>query len=155
MSPEKTTSSADEATVEIASPSQLSACLAIRRRVFIEELGIDESIELDDEDSQAIHFVARIGDFALGTARLRIIEGQAKAERVAVLAANRRAGIGERLMHAMESKARERGHRHLALHAQESAISFYLRLGYRPEGEKFYEAGIPHQTMSKTLTDGP
>ena len=37
------------------------------------------------------------------------------------------------------------------LHAQESAIDFYTRLGYVAEGERFLEADIPHLAMGKRL----
>jgi predicted GNAT family N-acyltransferase len=39
----------------------------------------------------------------------------------------------------------------LVLSAQESALEFYLRLGYRVEGERSFEAGIPHRKMRKAL----
>jgi predicted GNAT family N-acyltransferase len=34
------------------------------------------------------------------------------------------------------------------LHAQVPAMSFYLRAGFVPEGELFYEANIPHYKMT-------
>jgi predicted GNAT family N-acyltransferase len=39
------------------------------------------------------------------------------------------------------------------LSAQETVTAFYERLGYRVESERFFEAGIPHRKMSKTLRD--
>ena len=87
----------------------------------------------------------------MGTARLRQVEGAAKAERVAVLESRRRAGTGRALMDAIEAEARKLGMRELVLNAQEAVIPFYLRLGYRVHGKRFIEANIPHQRMSKPL----
>ena len=41
--------------------------------------------------------------------------------------------------------------REVLLHAQASAVGFYLRRGFRPVGDAFEEAGIPHQAMAITL----
>ena len=38
--------------------AELEACLGIRRCVFIEELGVPESDELDSLDSDCTHFLA-------------------------------------------------------------------------------------------------
>ena len=43
------------------------------------------------------------------------------------------------------------GGRLLTLHARETAVAFYLRLGYRVVGEPFVEVTIPHRTMEKLL----
>lgn len=50
-----------------------------------------------------------------------------------------------------ESVAKLRGHERLMLHARESAVPFYLRLGYEIEGEPFTEVGLTHRLMSKSL----
>ena len=39
----------------------------------------------------------------------------------------------------------------VSLHARETAIGFYARLGYVPEGERYLENGIPHLTMRRQL----
>ena len=54
-------------------------------------------------------------------------------------------------MARLEEAARARGHRELMLHAQESAIGFYEKLGYDAVGERFIEADIPHLEMRKAL----
>ena len=83
------------------------------------------------------------------TARLRFVEGTAKAERVAVLDEHRRKGVGAALMNALEEEASRRGSATVVLHAQEASIPFYESLGYRADGERFFEAGIPHRRMCK------
>ena len=39
----------------------------------------------------------------------------------------------------------------MVLHAQSTAVGFYLRHGFTPEGQEFQTAGIPHQTMRRVL----
>ena len=64
----------------------LAACHAVRRIVFVDEQQVEAALEWDDLDELAEHFLARRDDDGtpLGTARLRIVGGHAKAERVAV-----------------------------------------------------------------------
>jgi predicted GNAT family N-acyltransferase len=75
----------------------------------------------------------------------------AKLGRMAVLATVRGAGVGRPLLQALVSAARERGDREVMLHAQASAVGFYLRAGFAPRGPAFEEAGITHQEMSLKL----
>jgi predicted GNAT family N-acyltransferase len=134
--------------------AELLACLALRRRVFIEEQGVPEADELDALDPVCAHFLAweANGGPAVGTARLWITpEGTAKAQRVAVLPFARGEGIGAALMAAVEEEARRRGHKELVLGAQLSAVPFYERLGYEGYGEVFDDAGIPHWMMRRAL----
>ncbi len=137
--------------------AELERCLEIRRRVFIEEQGVEESLELDGLEGECIHFLVfpdaseRFAD-AIGTARLWTDPtGVAKAQRVAVLASERKSGAGRALMRAIEEAARDRGHDSLLLGAQCDAIPFYERLGYLAFGEVFDDAGIPHRMMQLRL----
>mgnify|MGYP000479080999 CR=1 FL=1 len=138
----------------------LEACRALRRAVFIEEQQVPEALEWDGLDGDARHFLAidssaRIqsapGALALGAARMRVVEGHAKAERVAVRQDVRTLGIGRFLMLAIEAHARRLGLAVVVLHAQVAAIPFYERLGYRAHGDVFLSAGIDHREMTRIL----
>lgn len=133
-------------------PDELSACRAIRRAVFILEQAVSEADEWDGLDAQCLHFVAELDGRPVGTARLRTTaDGEAKAQRVAVLAACRGRGVGAALMAALEAEAWRRGHRRVILGAQVQAVGFYERCGYRVFGEPFDDAGIPHRWMGRDL----
>jgi predicted GNAT family N-acyltransferase len=54
-------------------------------------------------------------------------------------------------MGKVESFAKKQGIKQLKLNAQTHAIPFYSKLGYEIVSDEFYEAGIPHQSMSKTI----
>lgn len=133
----------------------LEACHALRRLVFVEEQGVETALEWDDLDPLAEHFLARRAEdgVAVGTARLRVVAGRAKAERVAVHAEARRSGVGRFLMRALEERARAQGCDAVLLNAQLSALPFYEALGYVAEGPVFEEAGIDHRAMRRGLSD--
>ena len=126
---------------------------AVRQTVFVGEQGIPAALELDAADAQALHAVAynRLGQ-ALGTGRLLDhAPGIGRIGRMAVLASVRGAGIGRLLLDRLVQMARERGDHEVILHAQSSAIGFYGRAGFTPQGPPFEEAGIPHQEMALGL----
>jgi predicted GNAT family N-acyltransferase len=141
------------AQVTLADAADLPHCQSVRHEVFVKGQGVPAELDADGLDPQCIHFVARIDGRVVGTARLRDVAGAAKAERVAVLEPERGLGTGRALMLGLESEARARGYTLLVLSAQETVTAFYERLGYRVESERFFEAGIPHRKMSKTLRD--
>ncbi|MCZ6463919.1 MAG: GNAT family N-acetyltransferase [Proteobacteria bacterium] len=137
--------------IELAGADDLLTCWAIRRQVFVEGQGVPEAIDRDGLDGACTHFLAHWNQRPVGTARLRPLPGEAKAERVAVVEAVRGLGVGRLLMEALETHAARTGFPRLVLHAQESAIDFYTRLGYEAEGERFLEADILHLAMAKRL----
>lgn len=136
---------------------EIAACLRIRRIVFIEEQGVPEQDELDDLDPICRHFLALpskespLRD-AIGTARITFLDGDtAKAQRVAVLQAQRRSGVGAALMFAIEGEAARAGRSWLLLSSQLTALRFYERLGYEAYGETFLDAGIEHRMMRRQV----
>lgn len=75
-----------------------------------------------------------------------------KVRQVAVATNQQGQGLGRKIMAACEGHAREKGYETVALHARETAVPFYLGLGYSLEGEPFEEVGIPHRKMTKSLS---
>jgi predicted GNAT family N-acyltransferase len=125
---------------------------ALRRLVFIEEQGVDEALEWEAADLTAAHFLAWQGSEPIGTARLLPLDAdQGKLTRMAVLAPFRQQGVGRALVQRVEAYALAEGLRALQLDAQLQALGFYSRLGYSASGEVFWDAGIAHRRMHKTL----
>jgi predicted N-acetyltransferase YhbS len=60
-------------------------------------------------------------------------------------------GLGTRLVRALEDEVGRRGFREVVLHARDTAVGFYARLGYAPVGVPYSEVGIPHQNMRRAL----
>ena len=130
-------------TIARAAPHEIATCLAIRRAVFIDEQGVAETLEVDGLDADARHYLARLDGHAIATARVRMVSGVAKVQRVAVLAHARGTGAGAAIMRFVMSDMPGP----FTLGSQEAAVGFYERLGYRVTGEPFMDAGIPHRTM--------
>ncbi|HSX71433.1 GNAT family N-acetyltransferase [Pseudomonas subflava] len=116
----------------------------IREAVFVAEQAVPAELEWDDEDIEAMHFLACEGDYPIGTARL-LADGQ--IGRVSVLKDWRGLKVGDALMRAAIEAAEERGQREQRLSAQVHAAAFYERLGFCIEGDEYLEAGIPHVMM--------
>lgn len=137
--------------VRVASPEDMDACFALRRIVFVQEQRVSEEEEWDGLDSACLHFLATNDGVPVGTARLRELDGKAKAERVAVLLEARGLGVGRAVMDALHEQARIQGLTKVVLAAQLTAIPFYERLGYAAWGDEFDDAGIPHRWMDRAL----
>lgn len=136
--------------IDVASDQDaLAASTAIRRRVFVDEMGIDAVLEQDGTPADVRVFVARTGHGeAIATGRYRIKDGAVKFERIATLKAHRGIGVGRQLMECMQRDARARHPlARLVLNAQATAIPFYLKLGWQVVGEPFVEAGVAHAAM--------
>lgn len=143
-------------SLEIGETRDIALCRALRRAVFIEEQGVSEADELDDQDEAALHLVAREGAEALGCARLLILGRTGKIGRVCVLARARGRGIGAALIRAAVARFATRGDLlEVKLGAQTHAIGFYAALGFQPVGEIYDDAGIPHRDMILSLPSAP
>jgi predicted GNAT family N-acyltransferase len=134
-----------------ASSDLMPAVFALRHQVFVVEQAVPPELERDEFDRIAIHLVALRGNDVIGTLRLVVSGSSAKIGRMAVLAADRKNGVGSRLMDRAVEIAETMGVKEIELHAQLTAQAFYARLGYREEGEVFEEAGIAHVTMRKRI----
>ena len=120
-------------------------CFSIRRNVFVKEQNISGKIEFDDENVDATYFIAQCKDVFVGTARYRLTDFGIKLERFAVLKSYRNLGVGKKL--ALYILNSIKGEKVIYLHAQESVINFYSKLGFKRIGGQFFEAEIPHQKM--------
>ena len=60
-------------------------------------------------------------------------------------------GIGASMMNFAELLARDKGYKKLIMHARETALGFYEKLGYKVVGDRFLEVTIPHFVMEKKL----
>lgn len=129
----------------------IAAALEIRRRVYVEEQGIDLEEDIDGKDPEAIHLLALDGDHPVGTARLLISGDVGKIGRVAVLKAARGRGLGRALVLFAVEELTRRNVSRATLSAQSYAVGFYEALGFAAFGPEFMDAGIPHREMVRAL----
>ena len=126
-------------------PQDAAAIAQVRRHVFIEEQGVPEAMEWEEQDGRCDWFLAESADGdAVGVARLT---PEGRVGRMAVVPPWRGRGVGSALLDAVLAKAGERAYGWVSLHAQSHALAFYARAGFREEGPEFMEAGIPHRKM--------
>ncbi|HJU26184.1 MAG TPA: GNAT family N-acetyltransferase [Rhodanobacteraceae bacterium] len=129
--------------------SERDALLAIRDNVFVLEQRVPVDLDRDDDDPLSVHVLARAMDGTpIGTGRLA---PDGRIGRMAVVSAWRGRGVGTVLLQTLLELARGRKFDSVTAHAQRSAARFYLRHGFKPEGEPFDEAGIPHLHMRRPI----
>ena len=78
-------------------------------------------------------------------------EKTVQLRQMAVLSGLQGKGIGRVLMSFAENLSRDRGYKRLTMHARETALGFYEKLGYSVIGPEFLEVTIPHYEMEKEL----
>jgi predicted GNAT family N-acyltransferase len=128
------------------------ALRAVREAVFVREQGVPPELELDAQDPDCLHVLARdAAGRPIGTGRLTPAH---TLGRLAVLAEWRGRGVGTAMLEALTALAMARRWRAIELNAQADAIGFYARHGYLPSGPRYEEAGIEHQSMRRAL-EGP
>jgi len=120
----------------------------IRQFVFSSEQKIDPALDLDGQDTFALHVLAETGGQFVGTGR---ILGDGHIGRLAVIKSARGKGIGEKLVANLFGIAKEKGMSRVFLGAQEHAVGFYEKLGFLKYGFPYEEAGIQHIHMEKMI----
>ena len=120
----------------------------IRYQVFVDEQKVPIELEIDNDDPLASHVLCLVDGQPVGTGRI-LLDGH--IGRLAVLKAHRKQGFGNKILEHLELIAQEHGLTQVFLNAQVSAIPFYEKRGYKITSDVFDDAGIPHQTMRKTL----
>lgn len=124
----------------------------VRTKVFVEEQGVPISLEIDEFDKSAKHFIVYDDEQPIGAGRIREIDtGTAKVERVCILQEYRGQHLGFLIMNALEKDAESSGMTKIVLNAQSYAIPFYERLGYSVNSPEFMDADIPHRAMVKEI----
>ena len=124
----------------------------LRDTILRKPLGLSFSPEQLQEESHLIHVACYFQDALAGCLILQP-EGKdcLKMRQVAVSERHQGLGIGRTLVEFSEQFAREHGFRKISMHARETAVGFYLKLGYEVEGEPFEEVTIPHRSMFKNI----
>ncbi|MNC61734.1 putative N-acetyltransferase YjcF [compost metagenome] len=108
--------------------------------------------EFDQYEQNAEHIlIYHEEDGPVGTARLRVVDGWAKLERICLRSPYRKYGLGSFIIATLEKMAAEQGLTQAKLHGQKQAEGFYQKLGYETSSPVFMEDGIPHVLMVKSI----
>jgi len=125
----------------------------LRYRVLRAPLGMPRGSEENKAEVQCRHCVAVRDEVVVGCVLwLGEADGRAvKLLQMAVDPGEQGRGTGARLVRELERQAIEEGVDVVYMHARETAIGFYEKLGYRVSREPFLEVGLPHRYMSRRL----
>lgn len=129
----------------------LSVHHEIRHAVFVEEQGIFRGSDRDERDVDAgtIKVLGVGGGIAGGAVRLYALDepGLWRGDRLAVLPAFRRLGLGAPLVRFAVRTATDQGGRLMIAFIQPQNVGFFRKLGWRPAGDPEDHVGLPHQCM--------
>lgn len=135
----------------IRSKQELEQVFHIRRVVFTKEQKINEKLDRDSLDSTAKHTIVLLKDKPIGCARIRLVDGKAKLERIAVLKTYRGKGIGIALVNYLIIYCKRTKVKAIYMDSQHYLKEFYEKFGFMAKGKPFMEAGRKHIIMYKNL----
>jgi predicted GNAT family N-acyltransferase len=126
--------------------------LALRSEVLRAPLGLELGREELDEENDSLHLISwRDNAIAACLVLKPQSQKQLKMRQLAVREDCRRQGVGRALVSYAESFAKDHGYEEIVLHARETALGFYEKMGYLTEGDRFNEVTLPHFRMRKKL----
>ncbi len=126
--------------------------VALRYKVLREPLGLNYTPEQLTDEKDEIHINAFSESGIVGCLLLkRVSDSEIKMRQVAVAEDHQGEGIGGELVRFCEEYARSCNYKVITLHARESAVKFYLSLGYEITGDRFTEVTLPHFPMRKNI----
>lgn len=129
--------------------------IALRQEVLREPLGLQFSQEELLAEKGSFHLTCWSDGHLLACVVLSPLKGKKiRLRQLAVSDRFQRQGFGRLLVRYLEQFAQELGCHEIVLHARESAVLFYEKLGYTKGDDHFFEVTLPHRTMHKFLTSG-
>lgn len=124
----------------------------LRERVLREPLGLKFTAEQLQAEFPYHHLIALLDDVVIGC--LYLIpepEGRIRLKQFVIAPELQGQGVGRLLMQYTEYYCRTLKCNEIYMHARQTAVPFYLEMGYEIYGETFQEIGLPHRKMRKLL----
>lgn len=126
--------------------------LELRFRILREPLGHDRDSVRFAFEADSVHVVAVEANTVVGCVLFQPDgQGGGRLYQMAVGQWLQGQGIGSQLVRFLEAALAEQNIERIELHARDTAVPFYAKLGYRCVGEPFEEVGLPHRIMEKSL----
>lgn len=139
----------------VKNEAMLAGCLEVRRKVFIDEKKVPESIEVDGNDSleaECEHFLVTDHGKPIGAFRCVMEkEDTVKLERFCIVEAYRGRNVGTEMSRFVENYYREKGVSYMVANAKFETYKFYEKNGFQAISEVFIEADTPHIKIRKKL----
>lgn len=121
----------------------------LRQPLNLEYLPQDLATEYDSLHLACYH--VKSDDLAATLILKPLDKDTVKMRQVAVEPGLQSQGVGSLLVRHSETVARLKGFRKIELHARDTAVPFYKKLGYTVQGNVFKEVGIDHLYMEKEI----
>ncbi len=126
--------------------------VALRHRVLRAPLGLHFTDADLAAEADQLHLALWLGDTLAGTVLLLPPDRNgAKLRQMAIDPALAGRGLGTLLLRHAETVLHRLGAAEARLSARVTAIGFYARCGYVPEGDPFIEVTLPHRLMRHRL----
>ena len=117
-----------------SSAAEFEIVKAIRTCVFTNEQGADADNEFDEYDKTSLFALLYEGDKPVGTARIAETAAGIKIGRIAILKECRGKGYGADIVKAVTDRAFDMGADKVLVDAQNYAVPFYEKLGFKVIG---------------------
>lgn len=132
-----------------SSAAEFEIVKAIRTCVFTNEQGADADNEFDEYDKTSLFALLYEGDKPVGTARIAETASGIKIGRIAILKECRGKGYGADIVKAVTDRAFDMGADKVLVDAQNYAVPFYEKLGFKVIGAEITDRGLPHIPMCR------
>ena len=132
-----------------SSAAEFEIVTAIRTCVFTNEQGADADNEFDEYDKTSLFALLYEGDKPVGTARIAETAAGIKIGRIAILKECRGKGYGADIVKAVTDRAFDMGADKVLVDAQNYAVPFYEKLGFKVIGAEITDRGLPHIPMCR------
>jgi N-acetylglutamate synthase-like GNAT family acetyltransferase len=124
----------------------------LRNRILRQPLGLSFTDEELNHEKDDILIAAYDEDEIVGCCMLVKQDNKTlRLRQMAVDESVQRKGIGASILQFAENLAHDKGFKCIRMHARDSALDFYRKLGYQVKGDLFMEVNLPHHIMEKEL----
>ena len=124
----------------------------LRNHILRQPLGLTFTEEELEQEKNEILIAAFDEDEIIGCCILtKFNEITLRLRQMAVLDSVQGTGIGASIVSFAENIARDKGFKYMVMHARDTALGFYEKLGYSSRGDVFIEVNLPHHVMEKEL----
>lgn len=123
---------------------QMAGVYYVRTETMVKGFNISLDQEFDEQDTYATRYILVEDDrMPVGTCRLHITDQDtAKIERVSVIPAYQKQGVGSLAVKAAEEWLKDLGVKKIIITSREEAVDFYLKNGYVKENHEKEGSGL-------------
>jgi N-acetylglutamate synthase-like GNAT family acetyltransferase len=134
------------------SSSDYEAMINLRLKVLLEPLNVPASYVNREKEKEDFLIGAFENNELIGCCILTPKDNNLiQLRQMAVREDQQGKGIGAEVLQFAEEVAKQNGFRILMMHARNPVINFYRKSGYEIVGEEFFEVGMGHHKMQKSL----